>query len=157
MVSSSATRVRIPIPLLVVAGLLVIILIAGGIYLARTPASSPVPPAASTEAKAYLPNLALSDVSMKATENFMKQQVVEIEGKIANNGSQRVQSVDVYCLFSGVDGHEVHRERVPIVEAKGSPLKPGEIRNFRLPFDSLPDTWNQALPRMAIAQITFAR
>ena len=86
----------------------------------------------------------------------MKQQVVEVEGKITNNGPQPIDSVSVYCLFAGVDGHEVYRERVPVVQAKGAPLKPGETRNFRLPFDSLPDTWNQALPRMAIAQITFA-
>jgi hypothetical protein len=111
---------------------------------------------ASAEAKAYLPNLRLSDVSMKATENFMRQQVVEVEGKITNNGSRAVISVSVYCLFSGVEGREVYRERVAIVPSKGTPLRPGETRNFRLPFDSLPETWNQALPRMAVAQITFA-
>ncbi|HZS54544.1 MAG TPA: hypothetical protein VFA65_09090 [Bryobacteraceae bacterium] len=157
MVSPSATRSRIPVSLLIVAVVVLIGVIAGGIYLARTPAKSPLQPVASAEAKAYLPNLALSDVSMKATENFMKQQVVEVEGKIANNGPRPVESIDVYCLFSGVNGREVYRERVPIIQSKSAPLKPGETRNFRLPFDSLPDTWNQALPRMAIAQITFAR
>ncbi len=94
---------------------------------------------------------------MKATENFMKQQLVEMQGKIANEGARSLQSVDVYCLFYGVDGHELHRERVPIVQAKALPLKPGEVRPFRLPFDSLPDGWNQALPKMVIAQITFAQ
>jgi hypothetical protein len=150
-------RSETPVTLLIVGALVVVALIAGGIYLARTPASTASQPSASQEAKAYLPNLKLSDVSMKATENFMKQQVVEIEGKIANNGPRPLQSVDIYCIFGGVDGREVYRERVPIVRAKGTPLKPGEVRNFRLPFDSLPDTWNQALPRMVIAQIAFAR
>jgi hypothetical protein len=150
-------RSETPVTLLIVGALVVVALIAGGIYLARTPANTASQPSASQEAKAYLPNLKLSDVSMKATENFMKQQVVEIEGKIANNGPRPLQSVDIYCIFGGVDGREVYRERVPIVRAKGTPLKPGEVRNFRLPFDSLPDTWNQALPRMVIAQIAFAR
>lgn len=122
----------------------------------------PAPPGSQTgpvspEAKAYVRNLELSDVTMKATENFMKQQVVEIEGKIRNNGPRPLQSVGIYCLFYGVDGREVHREKLPIVQAKSSPLKPAETRPFRLPFDSLPDGWNQAVPRMVIAQITFAK
>ncbi len=94
---------------------------------------------------------------MKATENFMKQQVVEIEGKIRNNGPRSLQSVDIYCLFYSIDGREIHREKLPIVQAKGSPLKPAETRPFRLPFDNLPDAWNHAVPGMVIAQITFAK
>ena len=101
-------------------------------------------------------NLALSDVSMKASENFMRQRVVEIEGKISNNGPRPLRSIDVYCLFYGVDGRELYRERVPIVPA-GAPLKPNQGRAFRLPFDSLPDGWNQAMPKMVIAQIAFAQ
>ncbi len=93
---------------------------------------------------------------MKATENFMRQQVVEIDGKIKNNGTRPVESVDIFCFFSGINGSPVYRERASIVPAKSLPLKPGEVRSFRLPFDSLPDTWNQALPRMVVAQITFA-
>ena len=157
MPSQSATRSQFSIPLLVAGVLAGLAVIGAGIYLARPTANTSTQASASAEAKVYLPNLQLSDVAMKATLNFMQQQVVEVEGKIANNGPRPVQSVDVYCLFYGVDGREVHRERVPIVPAKGSPLKPGETRSFRLPFDALPDTWNQVLPRMAIAQITFGQ
>ncbi len=157
MASLAATRTRVSIPLMVAAVLAALAVVGAAIYLTRAPATTPNQASASAEAKAYLPNLQLSDVSMKATLNFMQQQVVEVQGKIANNGPRPVQSVDVYCLFYKVDGGEVHRERVPIVPSKGSPLKPGETRTFRLPFDALPDTWNQALPRMAIAQITFAQ
>ena len=157
MASQSATRTQLPIAFVVAGVLAVLVAIGSAIYLVRAPVHPSNQASATAEAKAYLPNLRLSDVSMKATLNFMQQQVVEVEGKIANNGPRPVQSVDVYCLFYGVDGREVHRERVPIVPAKGTPLKPGETRSFRLPFDALPDTWNQALPRMAIAQITFAQ
>lgn len=111
---------------------------------------------ASAEARAYVSNLVLSDVSMKAAENFMKQQVVEIEGSITNSGPRPVESVDVYCLFRGVDGHEMYRERVPIVRPKAAALKPKETRPFRLAFDQLPDGWNQGMPTLVIAQISFA-
>ena len=93
---------------------------------------------------------------MKASENFMKQQVVEVEGDIGNNGPRPLRSIDVYCLFYGIDGHELYRERSPIVPSTAPALKPGETRHFRLPFDNVPDGWNQALPKMVIARINFA-
>ncbi len=139
------------------AAVVAALIIAGLAYLNRpAPKGAPEQPA-SAEATAYLPNLELSDVNMKATENFMKQQVVEIEGRIRNKGPRAIDSVEVYCLFSDVGGREIYREKAAVVQAKGAPLRPGEVRAFRLPFDSLPDAWNQAMPKMVIAQIKFAQ
>lgn len=133
-------------------------LIAGVVYLNRpAPAPAGVNGSASSEAKAYLPNLALSGVKIQASENFMQQQVVEITGGITNNGRRPLESVEVYCVFDGVNGHEIYRERQAIVNSKGGPLEPGQTRAFRLPFDSLPDGWNQALPHLVIASIHFAK
>jgi len=112
--------------------------------------------AVSSDARAYVKNLNLSDVTIKATENFMHQQVVEVEGTISNRGPRPLKSVAVYCIFSAIDGHELHRERVPIVQAKGKALQPNESRPFRLPFDTVPEGWNQAVPKMFIASIDFA-
>jgi len=143
-------------PVLLVSGALVLVLaIVGFLYLRRAPSTGSGEVSASPEAKAYVANLRLADVKMQATENFMKQQVVEIEGKIGNEGPRTLRSVDVYCLFYGVDGREIHRERLPMVTARGAGLKPHEVRPFRLPFDTLPDGWNQAMPRLVIANINF--
>jgi hypothetical protein len=88
----------------------------------------------------------------------MKQEVVEVEGNIKNNGPRSLESVDVYCLFRGVDGQVIYRERTPVVlRSKAGPVNPSETRHFRLAFDSLPDGWNQAMPTLVIARITFAR
>ena len=158
MNTAAPVRRKIPLPVLIaIAGGLVAV--AGGLFvLSRPPANrvennSP----ASQEARAYVRNLLLKDVTIQATENFMNQQVVEVQGSIGNQGPRALQLVDVYCLFQNVNGQEIRRERLPIVAAKGQPLKPGEIRKFRLPFDSVPEGWNQAIPRMVIAQIAFAR
>jgi len=149
---SSRANTGIVVAIVVLAGLVV-----GAVYLNKPGPQALSYAPASAEAKAYLPNLELSDVSMKAIENFMKQQVVEVNGKIANHGPRALDSVDVYCFFYGTDGHEVYRERVGIVRPKPRPLEPGETRAFRLPFDTLPDTWNQAMPKLVIARIAFAK
>ena len=153
---ASAKRQVSYIPILI-GCVTLLALVAALLYLRQTGATENDARQASAEAKAYVNNLVLSDVGMKATENFMQQQVVEIEGKISNKGTRTLQSIDVYCLFYGADGHEIRRERVPIVRGKGKPLMPGETRDFRLPFDALSPEWNQAMPGLVVAQIEFTR
>lgn len=108
------------------------------------------------EAKAYVRNLKLSDVSMKATETYLRQMVVEIQGKIENAGDRRLDVVEIYCIFYDGYGQMVLRKRVPIVSARMSGLKPGERKSFRLPFDEIPQSWNQAMPHLVIAGIKFS-
>ena len=45
----------------------------------------------SADAKAYVRNLQLSDVTMKATESYVGQTVTEIEGKIGNSGGNIIE------------------------------------------------------------------
>ncbi len=145
----------IPVAVLVVA--LVVILGAGlFLYLDRVSQRPPPPPAPLTaEAKAYVHSLQLMDVEMQKHESYMKQAVVEITGKIGNNGNRELRVVEINCVFYDPYGQLVLRERVPIVGQKMGGLAPGEIKNFRLAFDNIPDSWNQALPQLVIAQIVF--
>ena len=116
------------------------------------PAPSATAPPLTPDAKAYVRNLQLSDVTMKATESYVKQMVTEIEGKITNAGARPVKEVDVYCIFYNVYGEVVLRQRVPIVK---SLVKPGESRSFRLPFDDIPASWNNQMPQLVIAGLQF--
>jgi hypothetical protein len=106
----------------------------------------------SPEAKAYVRNLQLSEVSMKATESYVGQMVTEIEGKITNAGTRAIGQADVNCIFYNAYGEVILRERVPIVK---SALRPGETRSFRLPFDDIPGSWNNQMPQLVIARIEF--
>ena len=138
----------------------VLVLLGAGIwgysvYSARhaSEAAAPLTP----EGKAYTRNLQLSDVEMKATENYFKQTVVEIDGKIANAGTRVLDTVEIYCIFHDTYGQLVLRRRVPIVGgATGSGLKPGEMKSFRLPFDDIPESWNQVMPQLVIAGVKFS-
>jgi len=144
-----------PVAVLVV-GLLVILGASFFLLLDRASHRPPPPPAPLTpEAKAYVHNLQLMDVDMQKHESYMKQAVVEITGKIGNNGTRALRVVAINCVFYDPYGQLVLRERVPIVGQKIGGLAPGEIKNFRLAFDDIPDSWNQALPQLVIAQIVF--
>ena len=105
------------------------------------------------DAKAYVRNLQLSEISMKATESYAMQTVTEIEGKITNTGDRTIGFAEVTCIFYDRYGQVTKRERVPIIK---TPVRPGDTRKFRLPFDDLPESWNRQLPQLVIASIQFS-
>lgn len=148
-------KVHLPVAYLVVFGFVVVGL-AGFWYLNRlSQQPQPQGPALTPEAKAYVRYLKLSDVEMKASETYLKQTLVEITGKITNTGNRALKSVDINCVFYDPWGQVVMRGRVSIVRSKDGGLVPGETKNFRLAFDNLPQSWNQAMPQLVIAQIIF--
>jgi hypothetical protein len=154
-VKKEVSTFSIPIPL-VVGGIVVILgLSAWGFYDYWERTHPAAPSLLTAEAKQYVRNLQLSDVEMKATESYMKQRVVEITGKIGNNGSRPVKAVEINCVFYDPYGQLVLRERVTIVGRRTGQLAPGDKKDFRLAFDNIPDSWNQQMPVLVIAQIVF--
>jgi len=151
-------RPMLGLPVYIVAA---VALIGVGVFYYLGRSSGPAPELPLTpEARAYVQNLKLSDVGMKANESYFKQVVVEIEGKIANAGDRKLDTVEIYCVFYDFYGQLVLRKRVPIiVGARGGRtggLGPGETKSFRLPFDELPESWNHAMPQLVIAGIKFS-
>jgi len=111
--------------------------------------------ASVTEARDYVNKLKLEGVEMKATKSFGGQELVEITGKISNNGSRALQRVDLSCVFYDPNGQIILRQSAPMVRADRGGLKAGEQKEFRLAFDNVPSFWNQTMPQMVMAGIAF--
>ena len=140
----------------IVAVVMAAVIATGIVLWARIARDSQKAPIALTDdAKKYVGNLKISDVEMKAAESYMKQTVVEITGKIRNTGPRGVRIVDLNCTFYDSYNQIVLKERVAIVREKMGGLAPGEEKPFRLPFDTVPEAWNQAMPSLVIAGIEF--
>ena len=140
----------------IVIGLVLALGIGGFFYLERAAKKPPpAPPPLTGEARAYARNLKLTDVEMKAHESYLKQSVVEIVGNIQNLGDRVVKTVEINCVFYDAYGQVVLRERVPIVSPRIGAVSPREIKPFRLPFDNVPESWNQAMPQLVMAGIEF--
>jgi len=142
-----------------VAIVVLIALLAGGLwwwfFLRPGPQPAETNPL-TPEMKAYVRNLKLSGVDMKAREDYVKHMLVEITGDITNQGDRALKRVEITCVFYDPYGQVVLRQRLPIVRSSaGGALKPGGQRSFRLPFDNLPESWNQGMPQMVIAYIEF--
>lgn len=148
-------------PLAISAGVWVVLALvllgtAGFWYLQSASQRQPSMLELTPEAKEYVRSLKLADVGIKATESYLKQMVVEIDGKITNVGTRPLNVVEVYCVFHDAYGQVVLRERVPIVGSRLGGLKPQETKPFRLPFENIPESWNRATPQIVIAGIRFA-
>ena len=133
--------------------------VAGFLYLNRlSQQAPPAPPPLTGAARAYIHDgfLKITNSNMQAHESYLKQEVVEITGNIANTGNRVLGSVQIFCVFYDAYGQVFLRERVAIVSRKMQKLAPGESKPFRLAFDNVPESWNQAMPQMVIAAIDFA-
>ena len=138
-----------------IAGALAIIGLLGFLYLQYVAKHKSGDAPLTPEAKAYVKNLALSDVEIKANKSYLNLMVVEINGKIGNNGDRPLDTVEIYCVFYDSLGQLVLRSRVPIVSPRMGGLNPGETKSFRLPFDEIPESWNQQMPQLVIAGVKF--
>jgi hypothetical protein len=141
----AVSKAVIAVAVLAIAGLLA--------WLSFSPKPGPAPePVLTTDARAYLDNLKLSEVQPQTSESYIQKSLLEILGKITNAGGKTVTSVRVKCVFRDYNGRELKRELATVVKG---PLTPGGTKPFRLAFDDIPDGWNQQMPDFVIAEIGF--
>ena len=165
-------RFTIP-PMAIVAGIVVLVGLGGFWYLDRTSRQAPPGPApltgAAREYVKYLKFVGADGVTqenpvMDSHESYLQQSIVEISGNLLNSGNRALNSVEVTWLFyePGAvmpDGQLykeiIWRERTFLVTKKSGGLEPGKAKPFKVSFDNIPDTWNQAMPGIVIAAIEF--
>lgn len=154
--TATVKKPGLTLPAPAVVGIVAVLVVGAAVaYLTFGPKPAPPPPPVLTqEAKDYLPSLKLSDVGLQAAESYINSSLVEVLGKISNQGGRSVKLIQVNCLFNNVYGQSIRREMATIV-GKTGPLKPGETKPFRLAFENPPAGWNQAMPVLVIAQIQF--
>src|ERR1017187_4588509 len=132
--------------MVIMIGLVLVLGLGAFLYLDRAAKKEPPPPPPLTGvARAYARYLKLSNVEMKASESYLKQSIVEITGDIGNQGDRILKKVEITCVFYDALGQVVLRERVPIVSPKLGAVAPGVVKPFRLPFDNVPESWNQTM------------
>jgi hypothetical protein len=149
---------------LVLAAILILAVLAAIFILGRgkpAPAVTPI----SAQPDPYAANLSISNLAMSESSNLAGGKVTYLDGQIANQGSRTVTGIAVQILFRDY-AHQVAwnetqplqliRTREPYVDTEplsASPLKPGDRHDFRLIFDSVPDSWDGAFPDLRIVHV----
>lgn len=147
------------------AAALVVLIVVGGLILAgrgkgAKTSSNNVQPLA-----AYAATLPLSQFAMSESTSIAGGKSTFLDGHIKNTGSATVSGVTVQVLFGNMEGSAPRidtlpltliRTRQPYIDTQSvsrSPLKPGDEREFRLIFESIPENWNTEMPEVRVVGV----
>jgi Protein of unknown function (DUF2393) len=153
----------VPVAAWGVAGLVVLAVIVGLIFATRhKPQTSPntIQPQA-----AYAAELPLSQLAMSESTSLSGGKSTFIDGHIQNSGPQTVFGIVVQVIFRNDEAMppqvetlplSLIRTREPYIDTQpvsAAPLKPGDERDFRLIFESIPSNWNTQMPEIHIISV----
>ncbi len=155
---------RLPVLVAAVLGLLML----AAIFWLGRPASQPtVPPAPvhlpplDQEGRAYAEKIEIAGLALSRWQNFLGQDVTYLDATLTNHGDRTLRAVELTIEFRDVLNQVVLRETLrPIGVPSGAPtarttppLPPGETRDFRDRFDSLPKDWNRSPPTVRVSAL----
>lgn len=153
-------RGGIPIAAWSVAALIVLVVVGVFIYVGRR---RPAPPPTTLQpADAYAASLPLSQFAMSESENLSGGKLTYLDGHVTNSGNRTVTAVTVQVVFQNdlalapqIDTIPLTliRTRDPYIDTEPvsvAPLKPGDDREFRLTFETVPENWNTQMPFVRI-------
>jgi hypothetical protein len=85
-----------------------------------------------------------------------------LDGHIVNSGASTVTGVTVQVVFQNDEQLAPQIETLPLTlirmkepyidtaPVSANPIKPGDDREFRLTFESIPDNWNTQMPEVRV-------
>jgi hypothetical protein len=145
-----------------VAALIVIVAAAALLYAGR---KKPAPaPNTLQPVDAYAASLPLSQFAMSESENLSGGKMTYLDGHVQNTGSSTVTGITVQVVFGNDEALSPQIETIPLMlirtkdpyvdtqSVSANPLKPGDVREFRLTFESVAENWNQQMPEVRIIQ-----
>ncbi|SEC39059.1 DUF2393 family protein [Terriglobus roseus] len=144
----------------IIAAVAVLLIVAVAIVatLRRTPVNSGAP----LQPDVYAASLPITGITMSEATNGAGGKATYVDGTVTNTGTKTLTDAQVQVTFATSDGSAPHletvpvalvRTRIPYVDLQSisvDPIKPGDHRDFRLIFESVPANWNVQPPSILI-------
>ena len=150
---------------LAIAAFVVLAIVVGLLFVFGHSKTTPQVTPITAQPDPYAASLPITNLAMSESSNLAGGKVTYLDGHIANHGGRTVTGITVQVLFRDY-AHEVAwnetqalqliRTRDPYVDIEpvsADPLKPGDEHDFRLIFDSVPDSWDGAYPEIRILHV----
>jgi hypothetical protein len=145
-----------------VATLILLAAVGALIYMGRKkPAAAP---STLQPVDAYASTLPLSEFAMSESTNLTGGKLTYLDGQVSNTGGRTVTGITVQVVFQNDEAMAPQIDTVPLTLIRmkdpyvdtqpvdANPLKPGDEREFRLTFETVPDNWNQQMPEVRVIQ-----
>ncbi len=113
---------------------------------------------------AYAADVQLGNVTLSEATNGTGGKVTYVDGAVRNTGGRTLEAAVVQVAFGADDGSVPQRQTVPLTLVRtrqpyvdlepisAEPISPGETRDFRLIFETVPTTWNTQPPQITLVQ-----
>jgi hypothetical protein len=161
--SENSERGGLPASVWAVAALIVVAVVGGLVFAGR---KKPAPPPNTLLPEdSYAANLPMSQMAMSESDSVSGVKVTYLDGHIRNTGQKTVAGVTVQVLFGNDEALPPQidtmaltliRTRQPYVDTEAvsaEPLKPGDDKEFRLIFESVPQNWNTQMPQVRAVHV----
>jgi Protein of unknown function (DUF2393) len=163
--SGAPERGGLPTSVWIVASLIVVVAVAALVFAGRKkPAATPN---TLQPADAYAANLSLSQLAMSESSSISGGKLTYLDGHVRNAGDRTVTGATVQVVFQNDEQLPPQIDTVPLTlirmrepyidtePVSAEPLKPGDDREFRLIFESVPENWNTQMPEVRIIQTSL--
>ena len=144
----------------VIAGLAILVVVGG-----RSRPDTAVNSTGMAPADPYAAKLTLSNIQMSEATSFSGAKVTYIDGQLANTGDKTLTGITVQVGFHSDVGQfaqrislplNLIRTREPYIDTQpvsAAPIEPGQSRDFRLIFDTVPPDWNLQIPEIRVINV----
>jgi Protein of unknown function (DUF2393) len=158
--SKRQERGGLPMAVWAIAALIVIVVVGALVFAGRKKPAAP--PNTLQPADAYALNLPLSQFAMSESANLSGGKLTYLDGHVRNTGDRTVTGVTVQVVFQNDEALAPQIDTVPLTlirmkepyidteAVSADPLKPGDDREFRLIFESVPTNWNTQMPEVRV-------
>ena len=153
-------RSSIPLAAWGVAALIVLVVVGALVIFGW---KKPVPaPSTLLPADAYAASLPLTQFAMSESANLSGGKQTYLDGHIGNSGDRTVTAVTVQVVFRNDEDLAPQIDTVPLTlirmkepyidtePVSAAPIKPGDDREFRLTFETVPENWNLQMPEVRV-------
>jgi hypothetical protein len=146
--------------LVIILGLVILVVVGG-----RSHPDSSLNSTGMAAADPYAAKLSVSGLQMSEATSFSGAKVTYIDGQLANSGDKTLTAITVQVGFHSDIGQFAQRvalplsfirTRQPYVDTEpvsAAPIEPGQTRDFRLIFDTVPPDWNLQFPEIRVISV----
>lgn len=103
-----------------------------------------------TAEQAYAAEVKFENLNLSSFENMLHQQVTYVNGDISNTGARTIRAAEVTVEFYDQENRVALRDTRRIIGNNTRPLESGEVRDFQIGFEAIPDRWNHKFPQIRV-------
>jgi hypothetical protein len=157
---SSYREERSRLPIAFGAGLVIVLILFGGLFLLtrKLHSNGPGPEAKlpfGPAEQAYAERIHFTDMHMAKATNFLNQEFTYVAGTMTNDGVRDIKAMDVSIEFRDPFKQVILKDSEHLIGPDTPSLTAGQKGTFQVSVEHLPAEWNHEYPIIRVTGLSF--